>query len=191
MPAEIGKHPVSFQINPFRHLSECHRRIERFLYVIITVKRQAQGGMLDHRQRHTLKTALNYFREAAPLHTMDEEESLFPRMRIAGYENGSLIDGLMGLELEHAVVQVTHYEMDHLGRRWLEEGSLIPDELARFTQLLTKLSIVYHQHIHVEETHVLPNAEKMLREPEVREIGQEMATRREIPVVRERATEAC
>lgn len=191
MPVEIGKSPVSFHHNPFRHLSECHRRIERFLYVIITVKREAQGGPLDHRQRHALKTSLNYFREAAPMHTLDEEESLFPRMRIVGGEETDMIDGLTGLELEHAVVQVTHNEMDRLGRRWLDEGSLIPEELARFTQLLSKLSIVYHRHIHEEETSILPNAEKLLREPDIREIGREMAMRRNIPIVEEAAGKVC
>ena len=31
--------------------------------------------------RVALESALRYFREAAPKHTADEEESLFPRLR--------------------------------------------------------------------------------------------------------------
>jgi hypothetical protein len=36
---------------------------------------------LTEETRAALETALRYFREAAPKHTADEEESRFPRLR--------------------------------------------------------------------------------------------------------------
>jgi hypothetical protein len=39
---------------------------------------------LNEEQRGAFEAALRYFREAAPKHTADEEESLFPRLRRIG-----------------------------------------------------------------------------------------------------------
>jgi hypothetical protein len=61
-------------------LGDCHRRIERSLNVLVSVARQ-NGGWLDEGQRTALVTSLHYFRDAAPKHTADEEDSLFPSLR--------------------------------------------------------------------------------------------------------------
>src|SRR6188474_1314607 len=70
MAVEIGASHASFHENPIQLMSDCHRRIERFLYVVITIKRAAQGGPLNQEQRTALGAALLYFREAAPWHTL-------------------------------------------------------------------------------------------------------------------------
>jgi hypothetical protein len=41
-------------------------------------------ALWDTELRNALETALKYFREAAPMHTADEEESLFPLLRLLG-----------------------------------------------------------------------------------------------------------
>jgi len=43
--------------------------------------RRSSISPLTEETRAALESALRYFREAAPKHTADEEESLFPRMR--------------------------------------------------------------------------------------------------------------
>ena len=81
MNLQIGEPPSpSFQ-QPLALLSDCHRRVERFLGLLARVAAEGRGGLLDRRQREALEAALRYFREAAPRHTADEEESLFPRLR--------------------------------------------------------------------------------------------------------------
>ena len=62
-------------------MSDCHRRIEHFLHLLIVVTQQARGRTLSTEQRDAMEVALRYFEEAEPKHTADEEESLFPRLR--------------------------------------------------------------------------------------------------------------
>src|SRR6266508_6992047 len=82
MPIAIGQKLESDFRNPLGLLSDCHRRIERFLAVLITISEEAQGKKLNDTQSQQFEAGLRYFREAAPKHTLDEEESLFPRLRL-------------------------------------------------------------------------------------------------------------
>ena len=77
MPIAIGQKLESDFRNPLGLLSDCHRRIERFLDGLIAISEEAQGNKLDDVQRQQFEVGLRYFREAAPKHTLDEEESLF------------------------------------------------------------------------------------------------------------------
>jgi len=78
MPVQIGAPAHNFS-DPTGLLSDCHRRIEMFLRVLegvaLVIDRPLTGE-----SRSALESALRYFREAAPKHTADEEESLFPRL---------------------------------------------------------------------------------------------------------------
>ena len=80
MPVAIGTAENTFA-NPIGLLSDCHRRIERFLQALLTVATQVEGGPLDAEHRSALDAAIKYFRQAAPRHTADEEEDLFPMLR--------------------------------------------------------------------------------------------------------------
>jgi hypothetical protein len=81
MPITIGSKPAADFSNPIELLSDCHRRIKRFLAVLVSVARQAHDEPMTEKQREEWLRALDYFRNAAPRHTADEEESLFPRLR--------------------------------------------------------------------------------------------------------------
>src|SRR6202051_4820731 len=81
MPIVIGAKRESDFTDPIGMLGDCHRRIEMFLNMLVRVAEQAHGEALNEEQRGALETALRYFREAAPKHTADEEERLFPRLR--------------------------------------------------------------------------------------------------------------
>jgi hypothetical protein len=73
MPVQIGAQAHNFS-DPTGLLSDCHRRIEKFLRVL-----EGVASVIDHplpeEFRAALKSALRYFREAAPKHTADEEDS--------------------------------------------------------------------------------------------------------------------
>lgn len=47
MPLQIGQHPDHGFTEPLGLLSDCHRRIEHFLLVLLTVDRDAAGGQLE------------------------------------------------------------------------------------------------------------------------------------------------
>lgn len=80
MPVVIGDAAENGFANPIGLLSDCHRRIERFLKTLEAVA--GESGVLDAQCRKALQTALEYFRSAAPKHTADEEEDLFPMLRL-------------------------------------------------------------------------------------------------------------
>ena len=79
MPVQIGAKAHNFS-DPTGLLSDCHRRIEMFLRSLEGVAFVIDRPLTEE-ARAALKSALRYFREAAPKHTADEEESLFPRLR--------------------------------------------------------------------------------------------------------------
>ncbi len=51
MPITIGAKPAGDFSNPLELLSDCHRRIERFLAVLVKVARDARGGPLTELQK--------------------------------------------------------------------------------------------------------------------------------------------
>lgn len=179
MPVMIGGKPESSFADPIGLLGDCHRRLEQFLSVLVRVAADAHGGALSDDQRIAWNTSLRYFREAAPKHTADEEESLFPRLR--GFDRPelrALLQRVDTLEEEHVCAGRAHDEVDVLGRLWLEHGSLPPEQTARLSILLSQLSELYRGHIAMEEGEVFPLAAAVLSAPERRAIGAEMSLRR-------------
>jgi hemerythrin-like domain-containing protein len=179
MPVQIGGKPESTFDDPIGLLGDCHRRVERFLGVLQKVAFDARGHSLSAEQRGALETALRYFREAAPKHTADEEESLFPRMRATG---GASIEAVLArvdaLEADHVRAGPAHDEVDALGRRWIEDGSLPEADAARLCTLVEGLAAMYQEHIAVEDGEVFPAAAGALSEADKKRMGEEMAARR-------------
>jgi hemerythrin-like domain-containing protein len=179
MSITIGKKPESGFGDPLGMLSDCHRRIERFLRVLAILASQAQGSKLSEEQCHALEAALHYFRVAAPLHTLDEENSLFPRMRT--HQNPQVhepIRQLEALEADHQSTETAHREVEAIGRRWLAEGSLPDEAVRRLSLILDNLQAIYEAHIHQEDNEVFPLAAKSLEPSELEALGREMAIRR-------------
>jgi hemerythrin-like domain-containing protein len=179
MPVIIGAKRESDFSNPIGLLGDCHRRIERFLSVLIQVAKQAHGEPLTEEQRSALDAALRYFREAAPKHTADEERSLFPRLRRLNRPDVKAVLARMdSLEQDHQQAQSSHSEIDRLGQLWLANGKLLVDEMARFAALLAELSELYRNHITTEDQELFPVAANALDAAERQAIGHEMAARR-------------
>jgi len=179
---QIGEKPSPTFASPLELMSDCHRRVEKFLRALIIVTDQAKGGALTDLQREELQAALRYFREAAPKHTADEEDSLFPRMRKIGSEEiESALKKIEALEADHKTANVSHDIVERLGRKWLTDDRLNDDETGELTRELKKLADIYSDHIRVEDHEVFPIARKALSPAELREIGTEMAERRGQP----------
>ncbi len=173
MPVVLGGKQQSGFGDPFGLLWDCHRRIESFISVLV---KAAGIGELDEASLGSVRAALDYFRDAAPRHTADEEESLFPRMRAAGSE----IEALSALESDHGEADRMHRRLDELGRRWLEAGRLDVEERAEFGRLAGELQAMYARHIAVEDEQVFPLAKRVLDAGATAAIGSEMAVRRGI-----------
>jgi hemerythrin-like domain-containing protein len=168
--------------NPLGLLSDCHRRIEKFLEQIIRVCETARGGVLDAGRREALQLALRYFRQAAPLHTADEETSLFPRVRERVQSGDTTAQQALTvmerLEADHDAADVRHAVIDELGIRWLEQSTLEAAEAARLEAEARALRAFYAAHIAVEDNELFPLAEQVLTEDTVETLGREMAARR-------------
>ncbi|HEY7912837.1 MAG TPA: hemerythrin domain-containing protein [Blastocatellia bacterium] len=179
MPIQIGKKQESDFNNPLGLLSDCHRRIEHFLDVLIKVANQARGASLDSQQRRALTAALDYFERAAPRHTLDEEESLFPRLR-ARDEARAELEAIEKLHSDHGVADEMHQQIHSLARLWLDGGELSEKNTHRLVEMLNELSSLYERHIKLEDSQLFPRAARVLDPGDIEAIGREMAARRGI-----------
>jgi hemerythrin-like domain-containing protein len=150
--------------------------------VLLRVAQEAGGGSLTEEQRGAFDNALRYFREAAPRHTADEEESLFPRLRqTRDRRTPALLARIESLEEEHGCADRLHAEVDRLGQSWLANGELKAGA-AHLVTILTQLREIYRHHIAAEDNEVFPAAAAVLSDSDRQAIGKEMASRRGIPV---------
>jgi hemerythrin-like domain-containing protein len=181
MPVTIGGKLESSFADPMGLLADCHRRIERFLSVLVQVSAQAPGKSLTSDQRAALDTALHYFREAAPKHTADEEQSLFPRLRSLDHPQLKIVlEKISSLESDHKRADRTHAEVDRLCQKWLASGSLAPADAEQFSRLVNELAALYREHIAIEERELFPAATAVLERAEREAMGQEMKARRSL-----------
>ena len=85
--------------------------IEHFLDILIETERHAEGAPLTSPQRGDLEASLRYFAVAAPKHTADEEQSLFPRLRAVS--DPAVTHALELLERDHDEAEQLHATVDH------------------------------------------------------------------------------
>jgi len=151
MPITIGAKRESDFTDPIGMLGDCHRRIERFLNALVTLAAQEKGGPLTEEHSTALETSLRYFREAALKHTVDEEESLFPRLqRHESAGSQAILARIDSLEQDHECAGKAHDEVDRLGQLWLASGRLSPEEALRLSTVLDQLKRLYRNHIAIE-----------------------------------------
>ncbi len=211
MPVQLGQKPLADFTQPLAMLSECHRRIEKFLDILAHLadasvpsprsagERPGEGSSpsisnlksaisdppspLPPEQAQALDTALRYFRAAAPLHTQDEEVSLFPRLRALGDGRAqAALATVAALERDHRAAQSAHDRLDELGRRWLATGRLAPAVQQEFARLVQQLRDLYQPHIALEDQELFPLAGQVLPPDQLAHLGREMADRRGLEV---------
>lgn len=182
MAVQIGQKPEHGFTEPLGLLTDCHRRIERFLNVLARVADEVRGAEMNAEQKQAFIAALQYFRDAAPKHTADEERSLFPRLRAArGAEVEAALAEVDRLEADHVRADRLHHEVDELGCAWIRNGRLPAQSAERLCTLTRKLQDIYAAHIELEDTRVFPLAARvLLAEDEQQAIGREMAARRNV-----------
>jgi hemerythrin-like domain-containing protein len=172
----IGQKPDKDFTDPIGVLEDCHRRIEKFLDVLLALAGQTQSSPFRNEQRDAIESALRYFREAAPKHVADEEDSLFPRMRAA--QHNEVLSDLDELHSDHLTVAENHSAVEELFRRWLTDGLLSSPDHEHLISLLQSLRETYARHIKQEETQLFPHAARLLTPNDLKAVGLEMAKRR-------------
>lgn len=187
MAVTLGARPQADFDQPLGLLSDCHRRIEHFLGVLGRIVKLNRGGELSDEHRRAVETCLHYFNHAAPKHTADEEQSLFPRLRELAESDGRVREALAridALEADHHAADDAHAEIREWFERWLSVGSLAPVQVRRLENLLEMLEGLYARHIDVEDNQVFRLAAEVLDEEELEKIGREMAQRRGVEPVK-------
>lgn len=181
MPIQIGQRPDHGFDEPLGLLSDCHRRIEHFLHVLVTVDARASGGPLTDDEHRALQGAITYFANAAPRHTADEEVSLFPRLRqCADAQASDALEHLEALERDHRQADEDHAAVDVLVRRWLAADRLSGKDAADLRARLARLQTLYQQHIAIEDKELFPAAARLLTPSDLEQVGREMAERRDV-----------
>lgn len=134
--------------------------------------------------RAALESALRYFRDSAPKHTADEEQSVFPRLRrCSNSEAKTALAALESLEHEHRQTDSLHAQVDLLGQRCLAEGPLSSSQALQFREAVAALASIYKEHIRIEDEEVFPITARILSPADKQKIAAEMAARRGVKVV--------
>lgn len=154
-------------------LERSHRRLEqRLADLIMAAEAVAQGEPGDHLA--AIDEVLEFLERSATRHEVDEEGSLFPRLR----RHLALSPLLETLTSEHARHHRLHGELRDLRRR-LGPGRLDPTDGARLADLAGQLDRAYRLHIEREEAELLPAARAHLSADELSAMLDEMDERRE------------
>ena len=179
MHVQIGSSAQAGFEQPLRLLMDCHRRIEHFLQVLVRIVDEAPGEEINHEQRRALEAALTYFRDAAPRHTHDEEQSLFPRLRqSAGREAIETFELMDALEADHTRADNLHRQIEALGLEWLRSGTVSPVRRADMHLWLGELQELYRRHLQIEDGEIFPFAGRTLSAEQIQAVGGEMKARR-------------
>ncbi len=174
MSIQIGAKPDAGFDNPIGMLTDCHRRVERFLSILCRVAERAQGRALNGEELTAVEAALHYFGESGPRHTRDEEDSLFPRLRA----RGEALAEIVRLEAEHREAELLHDQTAELYVHWIAAGKLQTADNAQLLAATRKLEAIYSEHIRIEEETVFPRAAQLLDRATLSEMGKEFKQRR-------------
>jgi hemerythrin-like domain-containing protein len=159
--------------HPLETLLEAHRRNEQFLRVLQLLVQQPPGGRLESHELSALELALRYFAESRPLHHLDEEESIFPRLE------GTALEGkIRQLAREHEHLDGLHAGLGAQLQAWVAQGRLEAGQRRAMQATLRELVNVLRQHRMVEEEEIFPFAKQSFSAAVWARIDQEFAARR-------------
>jgi hemerythrin-like domain-containing protein len=176
MAVQIGAAPDSGFDDPIGMLKDCHRRIEHFLDILCVVAERAGNRNLTEEERSAVKAALQYFHLGGERHTLDEEESLFPRL-LAAAPNGTT-EVIERLTRDHGDADDLHASVDWLYTAWISAGTLEGCDQAALLAQTASLKRLYAGHILIEETEVFPRAALALDNQSLADMGREFSFRR-------------
>ena len=162
---------------PLEMLEACHGRIEAQLLTLERLVPHLQARGCDAGAAEAAQAVLRYFETAGALHHRDEDEDLFPLLRVlAGEQRRPEIAAVIEeLEREHASMDSLWGQLRAALAAVAQAGStrLGAEEVARFGWL-------YRRHMEREAAAVLPFARQALAAAQRAALGERMAARRRI-----------
>lgn len=134
--------------------------------------------LAEHRRRNTLPDfsvlrAMLFYVDEFPerLHHTKESTLLFPLLRSHGSEADEVLDQL---DRDHAQGEAAIHQLEHelLGFEMMGKTEQGPMRRERFEKAMNEYIDFYLSHMHIEETVVLPLAERVLSDAEWRQLDQ-------------------
>ena len=167
------EHLPSFD-DPIEMLLACHGRILSQCDTLRKLTTHLTSHGCDQQVQQAATNIMRYFDTAGQFHHQDEEEDLFPALRISANADKSYLDSLFVRLLKE------HAEMFDV---WIK---LRPElfQLSQGVQVTLADSLIesfifkYTSHIAVEEEELLPLSMRLLDSQQMIKIGKRMAERR-------------
>lgn len=190
MENTIAPIPVKLDFTkPLDVLFHCHHKIAANLEALRRASDEMRGGDYEDFAPIlvTVEGVLTHFSTAGVKHTLDEEESLFPRLR--NHRDSAVTDvfDVIGqLESQHKRAASIEQSLNKFLAKMA--GSERPDEKTSdlFCELSESLYDLYRPHIQIENEFVFPAAREILSADELLAAGKEMFERRRVRVRSER-----
>lgn len=159
---------------PIEHLSACHRRIEQRLD---TLERAAAAfDTQPHEALQAIRNAFAFLDSNGVLHTQDEEESLFPRLR--GRLTVEQQSMLAGLESDHKLAAHLESSLRVIVDQLAASSTPPPALGLELRDLTARFCALYRRHIAVEDAQLAAVSRALLSPAELAAIAGEMRRRR-------------
>ncbi len=171
---QIGQQPALAGA-PLEHLMACHRRIEERLE---TLERAGPHLAVDPTASlAVIHKSMGFLETSGVLHTRDEEESVFPRLRPRLTE--VQLRYLDTLENEHRAVEDVYGQLQQTVAA-MDGMAAIPDDLqAAYKNVVQRMARMYRSHIESEDELLMRLARSCFDADQLTAISQEMAGRRQ------------
>lgn len=160
--------------NPLAMLHACHGKILAQCATLRKLSSHLADNGCDLQAQQAAQNILRYFDTSGQFHHQDEEENLFPTLRLNAAAGKPAVDALLDrLLADHVVMAAAWTELRGVLLQLAKgENASLADTL------LDKFITSYTNHIELEERDLLPLAARLLSPQQTERIGQHMAERR-------------
>jgi hemerythrin-like domain-containing protein len=154
----------------------CHDRIRHFTEVGARLAQSPQAPAPDRAE--AARAVLRYYTVALPLHEADENESVYPRLKLA-LPPGELAQANQQMVEQHAGINFSIAELVPMWQQ-IERDPQTQNELGERLRLRTEqLRSLWNVHLTLEEEQVIPAMRKYLGAEDLSAIAKEMRDRRQ------------
>ena len=181
--------PEAIFADPHARLVLAHQELRGQLHALLRASRLMLLGKGDFALAPVIAKGLRYLAIDVPLHALDEEDSLLPRLRAKLKDTQSHFAYLLDhIEKDHQELAGLHRDFDAAARKLsarlpfdgvARRGQLEP-ELKQYRECLGKLIAIYDSHMKVEERDVFPALARVFTPGERAAVAAEMDERRSL-----------
>ena len=163
--------------DPLDFLVEIHDRIQAQLAILERQARTfAEQGAAAAQQE--IKKTLQRIETLGALHTEDEEQSLFPRLRYtSAADDFGLLELAQVLETQHREKEAALAELTAHVETLPAAQTPTAQQLGRLQGLVARLIDLYHAHIMIENQRLVPGSKECLQSSDLNAMQQEMRAR--------------